>query len=353
MTWTSLISHRSPHRRTAGRAALPEAVPPPHEHPDLAQDLRMARELQQGLLLQAVPRLPRWEIAATSLPATELGGDVYDFPALDDGWHGLMIGDVSGHGLTAALRMAVARTLFRQIAREGLDPGATLAALNRVLIDEMPHGMVTMIYLHAEMTTGTLRIANAGHTYPLIAGSDVRELEITGLPLGIDPEAEYETITTTLEPGETVLFYTDGVTEANDERERMFGDHRLRSLLLRHRWQRPRSLMATVLGAVKSWSSNGLADDLTMVVLRRRLPDLDAELRLVCAEVIGETNTAAIWSELPPSIGTPEVWREMLPQIGAIAQARCGRGASRELLSGLRLTLDDYRAPDRSCVPVT
>jgi phosphoserine phosphatase RsbU/P len=89
------------------------------------------------------------------------------------------------------------------------------------------------------------------------------------------------------------------------------------------------------------------------VVLRRRLPDLHAELRLVCAEVIGETNTAAIWRELPPSIGTPEMWREMLPQIGAIAQARCGRGASRELLSELRLTLDDYRAPDRSCVPVT
>lgn len=352
MSWTSLVSHRSSHRRrsTAGQshAVLAERkqdAVAPGDHPELAQDLRMARELQQGLLLQTVPRLSRWELAAASLPASVLGGDLYDFPTLGDGWHGLMIGDVSGHGLAAALRMAVARTLFRQVAREYRDPGLTLAALNRALISEMPHGMVTMIYVYAEIETGKLHIANAGHNFPVLIGRDVRELEISGLPLGIDADAEYETITATLEPGETALLYTDGITEANDRRERMYGYTRLQSLLLRNHQQRPRSMMATILNTVKAWSDNRLADDVTMVVMRRRLPDLNAELRNVCVDIMGEMAAAALWVELAQLPGELEAWQMALPRLSKTVQARHGRGLSRELLSQLRLTLEEYRPP--------
>ncbi len=346
MSWTSLLSHRSAHRRLPPRLTLAARAaqrPAPGDHPELAQDLRMARELQQGLLLQTVPRLPMWELAAASLPATEIGGDLYDFPELDSGWHGLMIGDVSGHGLAAGLRMAVARTLFRQIAREKLDPGATLAALNRALISEMPHGMVTMIYLHAEIETGILRFANAGHNFPVVIGRDVRELELSGLPLGIDPDEEYETMTAQLEPGETALLYTDGITEANDRRERMYGYTRLQSLLLRHHQQRPRTMMSTILNTVKAWSDNNLADDMTMVVMRRRLPDLAAELRNVCVDVMGEMAAAALWCELGNVPHDVESWQGMLAQLGKTVQARHGRGLSRELLSQLRVTLEEYR----------
>lgn len=342
----SLVGHRSAHGRRTGRlgpALRRKQSVVPGDHPELAQDLRMARELQQGLLLQTVPRLPKWELAAASLPATELGGDLYDFPALPGGWHGLMIGDVSGHGLAAALRMAVARTLFRQVAREGRDPGMTLAMLNRALMSEMPHGMVTMIYVHAEIETGKLHIANAGHNYPVLIGRDVRELEISGLPLGIDPDAEYDTITATLEPGETALLYTDGIVEANDQRERMYGFHRLQSLLLRHHQRRPRSLMATILNTVKTWSDNTLADDVTMVVMRRRLPDLNAELRNVSVDVMGEMAAAAVWCELDHLSLDVEAWQAMLPKLQKIVQARHGRGLSREWVSQLRLTLDEYR----------
>lgn len=351
MSWTSLVSHRSPARRRSARfaQALRAAQrPAPGDHPELAQDLRMARELQQGLLLQAVPRLQRWELAAASLPASEIGGDLYDFPALDDGWHGLMIGDVSGHGLAAALRMAVARTIFRQIAREKLDPGATLAAVNRTLISELPHGMVTMVYVHAEIETGVLRVANAGHNFPVLIGRDVRELELSGLPLGIDPDAEYETITARLEPGETALLYTDGITEANDARERMYGFQRLQSLLLRNHQQRPRTMMATILNTVKAWSNNQLADDMTMVVLRRRLPGLGAELRNISVDVMGEMATAALWFELGAVSDDVDAWQAALPGLTKIAQARHGRGLSRELAAQLRLTLDDYRTANQA-----
>lgn len=358
MSWSSMVSHRSSHRRRspAGASRLARIVYKQRaaagDHPELAQDLRMARELQQGLLLQTVPRLQRWELAAASLPATEIGGDLYDFPALDNGWHGLMIGDVSGHGLAAALRMAVARTLFRQVAREQRDPGTTLAALNRALLSEMPHGMVTMLYVHAEIETGRLHIANAGHTYPVLIGQDVRELEISGLPLGIDPDAEYETITATLEPGETALLYTDGIIEANDQRERLYGYARLQSLLLRNHQRRPRTLMATILNTIKSWSDNSLADDVTMVVMRRRWPDLGAELRNVCTDVMGEMAAAALWVEFAHVPNQAEQWQAVLPQLGKIVQARHGRGLSRELLSQLRLVLDEYRPIDKAAVSV-
>lgn len=351
MSWTSLLSHRSGQRRLPAHLALAARAaqrPPATDHPELAQDLRMARELQQGLLLQAVPRLPKWELAAASLPATEIGGDLYDFPTLDDGWHGLMIGDVSGHGLAAALRMAVARTLFRQIARERLDPGATLGALNRALLSEIPHGMVTMVYLHAEIDTGQIRFANAGHNFPVVIGGDVRELELTGLPLGIDPDAEYETRTAQLAPGETALLYTDGLTEANDRRERMYGYGRLQSLLLRNHQQRPRTLMSTILHSVKSWSDNEMADDMTMVVLRRRLPDISAELRNVCVDVMGEMATAALWCEFEQLPADPVAWQTALPGLGKIVQTRHGRGLGRELHSQLRLTLDEYRSAARA-----
>jgi phosphoserine phosphatase RsbU/P len=345
MSRISLLSHRTLHTAPTRRLAPKRRAHtiPAGDHPELAQDLRMARELQQGLLLQAVPRLPRWELSAASLPATEIGGDVYDFPALDDGWHGLMIGDVSGHGLSAALRMAVARTLFRQIARDKLDPGETLAALNRALISEMPHGMVTMIYAHIEIDTGVLRIANAGHTYPILIGNDVQELEICGLPLGIDPDSEYETVTATLAPGETALLYTDGITEATDRRERMYGYTRLQSLLLRHSQQRPRTLMGTILNTMKTWSDNALADDMTMVVMRRRLPDLRAELRSLCIDVLGEMATAALWLEIQHLPDAPDAWQAALPAIGKTVQGRHGRGVGRELLAQLRLTVEEYR----------
>ena len=355
MSWTSLLTHRSGQRRLPAhvvQAARLAQRPPATDHPELAQDLRMARELQQGLLLQAVPRIPKWELAAASLPATEIGGDLYDFPTLDPGWHGVMIGDVSGHGLSAALRMAVARTLFRQIAREKLDPGLTLAALNKALISEMPHGMVTMVYLHAEIDTGLIRFANAGHNFPVVIGRDVRELELTGLPLGIDPDAEYETATTQLAPGETALLYTDGVTEANDRRERMYGFGRLQSLLLRNHQQRPRSMMGTILHSVKAWSDNALADDISMVVLRRRLPDVGAELRNVSVDVMGEMATAALWYELDPLPADLAAWQAALPALGKTVQARHGRGLSRELLSQLRLTLDEYRTTAQAAVGV-
>src|SRR3954447_15164171 len=105
-------------------------------HAEIEQDMRLARDIQQGLLLEAVPRLPGWEISAVCMPARDLGGDLYDFLPFGAGWQGIMIGDVSGKGLPAALRMAVARTVFRHAARRGDAPGPTLGDTNRGVLSE-------------------------------------------------------------------------------------------------------------------------------------------------------------------------------------------------------------------------
>src|SRR5215212_12121688 len=145
---------------------------------EIEQDMRLARDIQQGLLLEAVPRLPGWEISAICMPARDLGGDLYDFLPLQDGWQGIMIGDVSGKGLPAALRMAVARTVFRHAARRGDAPGPTLMGTNRGVLSEIPQGMVTMFYAMLDTRSGILRMANAGHNYPVLINGRVSEVEL-------------------------------------------------------------------------------------------------------------------------------------------------------------------------------
>src|SRR5690606_6269797 len=132
----------APRRRAPARPAAPPEPPAisaeeRRRAEELEQELAMARDIQQGLLLEAAPHLTGWELTAVSLPARTLGGDLYDFLPLGEGVQGIMIGDVSGKGLPAALRMAVARTVFRHEARRDDAPGLTLAAVNRAVLSEI------------------------------------------------------------------------------------------------------------------------------------------------------------------------------------------------------------------------
>jgi sigma-B regulation protein RsbU (phosphoserine phosphatase) len=312
---------------------------------ELEQELRLARDIQQGLLLEAVPRLPGWEISAVSLPARDLGGDLYDFLPLGADQHGIMIGDVSGKGLPAALRMAVARTVFRHEARRGLPPGATLAAINRSVIAEIPQGMITMLYVVLDTHAGRVRLANAGHNYPLVINGEVRELELTGLPLGVDADSDYEEVSASIAPGDTVLLYTDGVIEATNAGEEYYGFERLAALLGGRPNIKPRALVQALLHELRTWSAIGQADDITVVVVRRRLACLGDELRSVAEDVLGDERAASVWRSAPVPVPGAQMgaWTEALPAIAATAQAAYGRGLARELAAQLRLALEEYR----------
>ncbi|HMO57119.1 MAG TPA: PP2C family protein-serine/threonine phosphatase, partial [Roseiflexaceae bacterium] len=312
---------------------------------ELEQDLQLARDLQQGLLLEAVPRLPGWEISAVSLPARDLGGDLYDFLKFGDGLQGIMIGDVSGKGLPAALRMAVARTVFRHETPRNTPPATTLAPVNRAVISEIPQGMITMLYAVLEPRLGRLHFANAGHLYPVLINGQVSELELSGLPLGVDDESDYGEASTILHPGDTVLLYTDGIIEAANAADEIYGYERLEHLLATTS-PKPRALVAALLAELRSWSLAAQTDDITMVVVRRRLTDVGAELRSVADDVLGAERAAELWQVLPlPAASAPaDTWRQHLAALISAAQSRFGRGLARELNGQLRLALEEYRS---------
>jgi sigma-B regulation protein RsbU (phosphoserine phosphatase) len=346
----TLLGHTSGRRVRRRRPAdVPATYAPADEgqrrQAEIEQDLLLARDIQQGLLLEAVPRLPGWEISAVSLPARDLGGDLYDFLPLADGWHGIMIGDVSGKGLPAALRMAVARTVFRHEARRGHAPGLTLTAVNNGVLSEIPQGMVTMLYVMLNTQNGCLRVANAGHNYPVVINGQVHEVELSGLPLGVIGDSDYDEADTALRHGDTVLFYTDGVVEATNAAEEIFGYERLEQLLRANNALKPRALLATLLHELRAWGGTNQADDITMVILRRREARLEIELRSVAEDVLGRERAEQLWAETPlPSADAPTaLWADALPEIVRATQGRYGRGLARELNGQLRLVLEEYR----------
>lgn len=312
---------------------------------EIEQDMRLARDIQQGLLLEAVPRLPGWEISAISMPARDLGGDLYDFLPLQDGWQGIMIGDVSGKGLPAALRMAVARTVFRHAARRGDAPGPTLVDTNRGVLSEIPQGMVTMFYAVLDTRQGTLRMANAGHNYPVLINGRVSEVELSGLPLGVDSDSDYEEASALIRPGETVVLYTDGVVEASGPSGEIYGYERLEVMLRDNACLKPRALLAALLHELRIWSGADQADDITIVILRRRLAQLDVELRSIVDDVLGPERSSQLWAEIElPGVAAPvAAWDDALPAMIRATQSLFGRGLARELNGQLRLALEEYR----------
>ncbi len=356
-TWLSILGHRTVARFGRRRRDRPTVAPvdpvaqaraneQQRRAAELEQDLQMARDVQQGLLLEAAPHLIGWELSAISLPARDLGGDLYDFLNLGGGIQGIMIGDVSGKGLPAALRMAVARTVFRHEARRDGAPASTLAAVNRGVLSEIPQGMVTMLYARLDTARGDLHLANAGHTFPLLVNGTVSEIELSGLPLGVDADSDYSEAWAQLGPGDSVVLYTDGVLEAENPAGEIYTYERLEELIRANCQLKPRAMVARMLHELRAWAGTAIqSDDVTVVVLRRRLTHLGAELRSVVDDVLDTGPAALFWDDhlAPLADADAETWIASLPEIMKQAQAHLGRGLARELNQQLRLALEDYR----------
>jgi serine phosphatase RsbU (regulator of sigma subunit) len=191
------------------------------------QELRIARDIQQGLLPRELPELTGWSIRTHYQPARVVGGDLYDVLPLRDGRLALIVGDVSGEGVPAALLMATTRAVLRSIVAQDVSaPGDVLARANEVLVTDMPgHLFVTCLFAVLDPRSGMLRYANAGHVPPLrrqSLGRGVDQLRARGMPLGLMPGSIYEEHEVTVNGGETVLFYSDGLLEAHDRNRRMF-----------------------------------------------------------------------------------------------------------------------------------
>ena len=197
------------------------------------QELRVAQLIQQQFLPKTVPDLPGWQIAAFYRAAAEVGGDFYDFIELPEGKVGLVVGDVTGHGVPAALVMATTRSVLRSEAPRLVRPSAVLERVNDFLHDDIPANMfVTCLYAVLDPTTGALTYANAGHDLPFVRrGDTVEELRATGMPLGAMPGMHYQEKEAVLGPGDVILLHSDGLAEAHDTARAMFGFPRMRGLM--------------------------------------------------------------------------------------------------------------------------
>jgi serine phosphatase RsbU (regulator of sigma subunit) len=201
----------------------------------------------------------------------EVGGDVYDYVTLDDGRLAVVLGDVTGHGVDATADMAMAKYVFRSLARDHDDPGAFLAAANDVIASEIAPGrFITMAALVVDPQRGEVACASAGHPPPRLVLPDgtVRGIAAGGLALGIDAPQSYETQTHAFPPGAIAVVYTDGVIEARNEGEQ-FGIERLDGLLAITQELEPQGIADAALGACRDWTGGELTDDFAVVVVKR------------------------------------------------------------------------------------
>ena len=241
------------------------------ERERIEQELRTAQEIQHTFLPKEVPALPGWQLVPYYQSAREVGGDFYDFFPFSDGRLGIVIGDVTDKGVPAALVMTATRTMLRTAAQEQASPAEVLARVNDLLFSDIPASMfVTCFYALLDPSDGRMHFANAGHEPPFRqASGGAVELWATGMPLGMMPGTCYEEYETVIAPGESLLFYSDGLVEAHNQRREMFGFARLQSLLA---GQRDGTLLIdTLLDELQRFTGHEWEqeDDVTLLALHR------------------------------------------------------------------------------------
>ena len=251
------------------------------ERERVSTELRMAMKIQNAMLPNAFPPFPdrkEFDLYASMDPAKEVGGDFYDFFLIDDDRLGLLIADVSDKGVPAALFMMATKILINYRAQMGGTPGEILSAVNAQISKDNKSMMFVTVWMGIlNVRTGVLTCTNAGHEFPFIRSRDgvFREFrDRHSLMVGVKAEAEYEDYELTLEPGDAVFVYTDGVPEANNAAGEMYGMTRLETVLNRVAGQSPEGILRGVRSDVDAFVDGAKQfDDLTMLCLEYRGPD--------------------------------------------------------------------------------
>ena len=261
--------------RTRDVQILREALKNKEQLTVLRQELDFARELQLSSLPQVFPPFPdrtEFRIHAAMVPAKEVGGDFYDFYLIDQHHLGFVVGDASGKGVPAAMFIAITRSLIKAVAPFSGSPGECMAFVNTMLAADNPQLLfATVFYAVLDTRTGEVRFCNAGHPPPMILRSNGQIdsfRDVSGVALGVIGEMEYETGSFTLGVGDSVLVYTDGVTEATNDRQRLFEERRLVDVLKDVVGVHPETVIAKVNDAVNAFIETAPQfDDITMLAL--------------------------------------------------------------------------------------
>jgi phosphoserine phosphatase RsbU/P len=240
----------------------------------LNNELEMARQIQLSILPHSIPQPPGLEIAARFFPMTSVAGDFYDFIQIDDKHIGILIADVSGHGLPSALIASMLQVALTGQTGHASEPAKVLAGLNRALCGKFTQNFVTAAYVYVDVEKNLMRYAGAGHP-PVLqwrnsTGKTTKVLE-NGLVLGMFEEVTYEALEFPLEVGDRYVLYTDGVPEAANPSEEQFGVDRFMSFIENNRHLRADQFVETFMAELSRWSGQTAdqwqQDDITLLVV--------------------------------------------------------------------------------------
>jgi len=244
----------------------------------MEEELKIARDIQMGMLPRHAPRLEGLQIAARMVSAREVGGDFYDFVGFDDGGAaqrlGILIADVSGKGVSAGLLMAGARSTYRVLLDSEPAVKAVMNNANQRLHRDLRKGMfVALLYAVLDPRARTLTISNAGQTQPILCvpGEPPRHITTPGdtFPLGIVPDCEYEETTLRLPAGSVVVFYTDGGVEAMNPKQELYGFDRFLASVEANRELEPAALLDKLFEDIGRFAAGTEQhDDITVIVAR-------------------------------------------------------------------------------------
>ncbi len=248
----------------------------------VAQEMAIGRRIQAALVPRRLPAIAGWDLAAAYEPALEVGGDMYDaFPVRGEpGQLGLLVADVTGKGIPAALMMADVRALLHAATDSLPGPSDALARVNRILIEERATAlMVTAVLLVVDTASGMVRYSGAGHEPALVAraAGGIEPFEACGVILGLSGSSEYLEQEARLLPGDALILYTDGITDARDGDRRFYGEERLRAVVLGACGRSASDMVRAITDDVAAFRGDADPfDDLTLLVVQRARHDAGA-----------------------------------------------------------------------------
>jgi sigma-B regulation protein RsbU (phosphoserine phosphatase) len=244
----------------------------------IQKELETARQIQMSILPSSIPQIPGLDIAARYIPMTSVAGDFYDFIVVDEKHHGILVADVSGHGMPAALIASMLKIALAAEIAHAADPAQVLMGLNQTLCGKFEHHFITAAYLFVDLQKGTLTYAGAGHPPLLMWGQSsaiVRYVEENGLFLGKFPWATYSSRELPLNAGDWCLLYTDGIPETADPTGIDFGTDRFKQVLETDESISADQFADRLLEELSRWSARGpfedLDDDVTVVAIHAKL----------------------------------------------------------------------------------
>jgi sigma-B regulation protein RsbU (phosphoserine phosphatase) len=239
----------------------------------MEQELQVAKKVQSGLIPQTTPEIEGWEFASHWEPAKEVAGDFFDFIEKKDGKIGLMIADVVDKGIAAALYMAFSRSTLRASLTGSEFPNEGISKANQLICNDTAYGMfLTLAYLEIDPGNFEIRIVNGGHNPPLVyqkSKKGLTPIPRTGMLVGVDDQAKYEETIVKLEVGDFIVLFTDGVTEAINQKDEEFGNERLEKIIMSNKKASAQELMDVILSKLTAFTENTPQfDDITLLIAK-------------------------------------------------------------------------------------